>query len=377
MSSQNTQKNDRAPETPGTPDSGVVIVDQQDQGDMAQGNESAQNATVTVEIDGVTYTYTFKQIAEMSAALGRARAQGHFPPTTAPGLNIHAMIRDYFRFVQLSEARGDAPPEEWNMMPEVVQLVIEITREIRARDKVAAERTEQERVNAHVANMMSGVGAEARLYNIVQHAVVHAAQNGANDQHAAVAGQNMAAILDGIRGVITEMAGQGTHGINDANLEAVLEEVFRTIDLAIGGQVNDMRGQLNRVEGQINRVDGQILHLDAIGHHVNAISGHVNSLDNNINAFGTLLNSTNGNVVSLTTQIGLLQTIINMLPRMIAEACEQIIPGAAQQAIDPILAMIQAHLGAPLPNGAAQGTQQQPRGLKRVLKSVKKLFRKK
>ncbi|KAG4216862.1 hypothetical protein PC116_g34657 [Phytophthora cactorum] len=138
-----------------------------------------------------------------------------------------------------------------------------------------------------------------------------------------------------------------------------------------------MNGQLNVVNGQLNRVDGQIVHLNAIGQHVNAISGHVNSLDNNINAFGTLLNSTNGNVVTLTTQIGLLQTIVNMLPRMIAEACEQMIPGAAQEAMGPIIAMIQARIGVPLPNGAAQGAQQQPRGLKKVLKSVKKLFRKK
>ncbi|KAK6955309.1 hypothetical protein Daesc_002942 [Daldinia eschscholtzii] len=376
MSHQSNEKNDRTPETPGTPDSGVVIVDN-DQGTMAQADERAENATVTVEIDGVTYKYTFKQIAEMGAALGRARAQGHFPPTTASGHNIQARIRDYFRFVQLTEARGQAPPEEWNMMPNVVQLLIEITQEIRARDKVAAEMSEQQRVNAHVANMMSGVGAEARLYNIVRHAVTYAINNGSGNEAATITGQNMATLLNGIRGVINEMAGQGIHGVHGVNVENVLEEVFRMIDFALNAAVDPIGENVQQMNGQINRVDGQIMHLNAIGQHVNAISGHVNSLDNNINAFGTLLNSTNGNVVSLTTQIGLLQTIINMLPRMIAEACEQMIPGAAQEAMTPLIAAIQARLGVPLPNGAAQGTQQQPRGLKKVFKSVKKLFRKK
>ncbi|OTB10471.1 hypothetical protein K445DRAFT_16683 [Daldinia sp. EC12] len=374
MSPQNTETNDRAPETPGTPDSGVVIVDHQDQGDMAQANESPENVTVTVVIDGVTYKFTLKQIAEMSTLLRQARAQGLFPPTTAPGHNVQAIIRDHLRFTQLTEARGDAPPEEWNMMPEVVQLLIQITQEIRARDKVAAEMTEQQRVNAHVRNMMSGVGAEARLYNIVRHAVTFAINNGSGDEAATLTGQSMANLLNGIRGVIREMADQGAHNINGANVEAVLEDVFGTIEHALG---QSLGGHVQQMNGQLNDMRGEIIHLNAIGQHVNAISGHVNSLDNNINAFGTLLNSTNGNVVSLTTQIGLLQTIINMLPRMIAEACEQMIPGAAQEAMAPLIAAIQARLGVPLPNGAAQGTQQQPRGLKKVFKSVKKLFRKK
>ncbi|KAI1471886.1 uncharacterized protein F4812DRAFT_467800 [Daldinia caldariorum] len=385
---QNNQKTDRVPETPGTPDSGIVITDQQGRDAMAQANETAQGVIVRVDIGGVAFEYTLKQIAEMANVLARARADGHFPPTTARGSDVRATVHDYLRFIELSATRGDAPQEAWTQMPDVVQMLVDITQEIQARDKVAADMNEQERIHAHVNNMMSGVGAEARLYNIVQHAIAHAGNNGGADRDAAIAGQNMAALLDGIRDVIREMAGQGAHGVNNGNVEAVLEEVFGTIDHALNqslgghvrqmdGQLNTVNGQLNTVNGQLNTVNGQIMHLDAIGQHVNAISGHVNSLGNNLGAMSTLLNSTNGNVVSLNTQIGLLQTIINMLPRMIAESLQQMLPEALQGAIGPIIQALEAQLGVPAPAGSAQNDQRQPRGLKKVFKSVKKLFRKK
>ncbi|KAI1800853.1 hypothetical protein F4811DRAFT_574701 [Daldinia bambusicola] len=370
MSSQNTQKTDRVPETPGTPDSGVVIVGQQTRDAMAQANETAQGVIVMVEIGGVKFSYTLKQIAQMANTLARARADGHFPPTTARGSDVRATVHDYLRFMELSAARGDAPQEAWSQMPDVVQMLVDITREIQARDKVAAEMNEQQRVNAHVDNMMSGVGAEARLYNIVQHAVAFAMNNGSGDEAATITGQNMVNLLDGIRGVIREMAGQGIHNVDGVNLDAVIEEVFGTIDLALGGQVNDMRGQLNRV-------DGQILHLNAIGQHVNAIDGHVHSLGNNLNAMGTLLGSTNGNIATMTTQVGLLQTIVNMLPRMIAESLQQMLPEALHGAIGPIIQALETQLGVPSLVGAAQNAQRQPRGLKKVFKSVKKFFHKK
>ncbi|KAI1655837.1 hypothetical protein F4813DRAFT_397982 [Daldinia decipiens] len=371
-------------EVPRTPDSGIGMMEGQEPGTTANATNDPQNAMVAIERHGVTVRYTLGQITAMGASLARARADGLFPPTTAASHDVRAITSDYFRFVQLTAARGTAPPEEWNQMRHVVQLLVEITQEIRARDKVAAEQTEEERVQAHVTNMMSGVSAETKLYNIVKHAVTFAMNNGSGDEAATLTGQSMVNILHGIRGAINDMADQGTHGVNNVNVETVLEEVFGMIDFALSNfvgpldqNVEQMRGQLNRVDGQISHVDGQIMHLNAIGQHVNAIDGHVHSLGNNINAFGTLLNSTNGNVVSLTTQIALLQTIVNMLPRMIAEACQQMLPGATQEAMGPIIAIIEGHLGTALPIGTANGTQQQPRGVKKFFNSVKKLFRKK
>ncbi|KAI0131226.1 hypothetical protein F4814DRAFT_445367 [Daldinia grandis] len=391
MSSQGgNNNNNRNQEVPGTPDSGIGMANGQELGATANASNGAQNGMVVIERHGVTVSYTLNQITEMGNALVRARAEGRFPTTTAASLDFHAITRDYFRLTQLTAVRGNAPPEEWNQMQDVVQLLVDITQEIQARDKVAAERTEEERVQAHVTNMMSGVSAETKLYDIVRHAVAFAMSNGSGNEAATLTGQSMVNILHGIRGTINNMADNGTHGVNNTNVETVLEEVFRMIEHALSqsldGHARQMNGQLNAVNGQLNTVNGQIMHLDAIGHHVNAIDGHVHSLDNNINAFGTLLNSTNGNVISLTTQIALLQTIINMLPRMIAEACEQMLPGAAQESMAPIIAIIEGHLGTALPTGAAQGTapptgaaqgtQQQPRGLKKLFKSIKKLFRK-
>ncbi|KAI1403819.1 hypothetical protein F4819DRAFT_505624 [Hypoxylon fuscum] len=310
-----------------------------------------QTATVSLEINGATMNFPLQTITQMGAKLEQARAEGIFPTTTAAGFDMQATVQDYLRLVQLENARGDAPRSEWNNMQNVVDLSIRIAQDIRTRDKVAGDLSETERVNAHVENMMSGVGAEAKLYQIVQHAVVHAVKNGTPEE--AAAGQNMAELLNGIRGVIKNMAGQGTHGVHDVNIEAVVEEVFSTIDFALGqtldGHAKQMNGQFNRVEGQINTVNGQIIHLNAIGQHVNAIDGHVHSLGNNLNSMGTLLNSTNGNITSMTAQVSLLQTIVNMLPRMITEILEQnlqqMLPEALHSALGPMMQAIESQLG--------------------------------
>lgn len=312
---------------------------------------ASQGPKIIIEHNGIKFQYTPEQMIKMGAELEKARADGLFPKSKCLQQNFKHIFDDYMRLLQLTEARGDTPREQWNQKRNIVELLIQITREIRDRDELAADLTEDERVRAHVANMMSGATAETKLYRIVQHAVLYAgAKNGGVDKDAVVAGQNMAALLEGIRGVIKEMAGQSTHGIGEANVEAVLEDIFGIIDFALEGHAKDMDKQANRVEGQIKHVDGQIMHLNAIGQHVNAIDGHVHSLGNNINSFGTLLNSTNGNVVSLTTQISLLQTIVNMLPRMIEEALKQMIPGTLQGAMYPIIDAIQAQLKVKLTN---------------------------
>lgn len=297
---------------------------------------------VTYESNGLTVECTINDLVAMRSDLAKARAEERFPKTTASPFDNGAIIEDFMRLDLLTKVRGSAPREEWCKMPEVIELSIEIAQAIQTRDKLAAGKSEKQRVKAHVDNMMSGVGAEAKLYDIVKHAVTYAIKNGANDQHAAVAGQNMAQLLDGMRGVIKEMAGQGAHNINGANVEAVLEDIFGVIDLALSGHTEEMDGQLNTVNGQIE-------HLGAIGHHVDAIDNHVHSLGNNISAFGALLNSTNGNVVSMTTQISLFQSIVNMLPRMVAEAIQEILPEALENGFNPLMEAITAQVGVGLP----------------------------
>ncbi|KAI1381471.1 hypothetical protein F4677DRAFT_440687 [Hypoxylon crocopeplum] len=365
------------------PDSGIAM-DNEEVFRLAM--EAATNrvgsVATTVDHNGVSVSYTPEQLTMMGSELAKARAEGRFPPTKAASYDIQATAHDYLCLLSLNEARGTAPREEWHTMPYVVELLVRIKREIQARDKVTAEKTEEQRVNAHVTNMMSGVGAEAKLYSIVQHAVTYAVKNGSDDQAATTAGQNMVAVLDGIRGVIRDMGGRGTHGINDHNVESVLEEVFRMIDYALGSfvdpldeNVKKMDGQYNRVDGQINRVDGQIMHLHAIGQHVDAIDNHVHSLGNNLNAMGTLLNSTNGNITVMTSQVSLLQTIVNMLPRMIADSLKQQLPATLQIAMSPIVDAFEAQLGASFYTGTTANEEGNINGKRKFFKSISSRFR--
>ncbi|KAI0831564.1 hypothetical protein F5Y06DRAFT_200543 [Hypoxylon sp. FL0890] len=340
--------------TPTPPDSGISMFRDENRFGTAmdEGISRVRDASVTIDHDGFSVTYSLEQLTRMGAELASARAEGLFPPTTAAPHDVQATAHDYVRLLALTNARGTAPRQEWNYMPNVVQLLVRITQEIQARDNVTAERTEEERVRAHVSSMMSGVGAEAKLYSIVQHAVTYAIKNGSSDQAANLSGHNMVDLLTGIRDVVKDMASQHTHNINGANMEAVLEDVFGVIDFALGNfvdpvdkNVQQMDDQLNRVDNQINHVDGQI---NAIGHHVSAIDGHVHALGNNINAMGTLLNSTNGNVISMTTQVNILQTIINMLPQMIQQSLQERIPEALNSAMSPIIESVEAQLGVAL-----------------------------
>ncbi|KAI1780537.1 hypothetical protein F4818DRAFT_450992 [Hypoxylon cercidicola] len=340
-------------------------------------------ATVTIEHHGSSVEYTLGQVMEMRAVLAKARADGLFPTTKAAHGDMKATSQDYFNLVLLNHVRDLYPREEWNKQRAVVDLLIRITRDIRARDKVAAEKTEEERVKAHVSNMMSGVGAEAKLYNIVQHAVTYAAKNGSSDQAATITGQNMAELLNGIRAVIKAMSGKGTHGVTDHNVESVLEEVFGMIDFALGNVTDPLHKDVQDLGGHVKDMHGEIVHLNAIGQHVNAIDHHVHSLGNNVNSFGTLLNSTNGNVVSMTTQIALLQTIVNMLPQMIAENLQQRIPEVLIAALGPLMQEIEAHLNGVSPSGfsfsgTSNNNARKGKGISRLWKKlssgVKKVF---
>ncbi|KAI0378364.1 hypothetical protein F5Y04DRAFT_148734 [Hypomontagnella monticulosa] len=364
-------------------DSGIAMSNEDVFGpQMEAATAKLKSPLVTYEFNGLTVDCTIDQLIEMGSELAKARAEECFPKTTASPFDHGATIEDYMRLTTLTDVRGSAPREEWSEMPDVIELTIKIAQDIQTRDKLAAGKSEEQRVKAHVDNMMSGVSAEAKLYNIVKHAVAYSVKNGSGDQAATMAGQNMLDILNGIRGSIKEMAEKGTHGVHDVNVETVLEEVFGMIDFALGGHTRDMDGQLKdfggRVDGQVKQMGGQIndmrgeiMHLNAIGQHVDAIDNHVHSLGNNLNAMGTLLNSTNGNVVSMTTQVALLQTIVNMLPRMIAEAVQEILPEALENGMNPLMEAIAAQLGVILP-----GAHQTPKvgNTKKFLSFVKSGF---
>ncbi|KAI8963428.1 hypothetical protein F5Y11DRAFT_319767 [Daldinia sp. FL1419] len=364
--------NNQGDYVPLTPDSTVGMTEQERRTAVNAAMTRASSATVTIEIDGITYKYTLEQIAEMNAILSFARHEGMFPTTTTTCSNARAVIHDYLRYIELSALRDSIPRERWNQERGIVERLVEITRDIRNRDKVAAYKSEEERVNAHVNNMMSGVSAESRLYDIVQHAVAFAVNNGSGQEAADLTGKSMANLLNGIRGVIQEMAGQGPRIIEGANVQAVLGDVFGIIENAMGDLATPLHSDIEDLGEHVEHMDGQIMHLNAIGQHVNAIDGHVNSLGTNINAMSTLLGSTNGNIATMTTQVNLLQTIVGMLPNMIAQSLQEMLPQALHNAIAPIVEVIEAQLHIAIP---AASFQQQPTGLKKLIRDIKNFFR--
>ncbi|KAI1461075.1 hypothetical protein F4805DRAFT_454012 [Annulohypoxylon moriforme] len=359
--------------------------------DIMNDNRQRQTNTVIVEMDGVRVMMTFRQLQTMNEELARARAAGHFPRTTAPAYDIQATVEDYRRLQELSRVRGSAPPEQWRSMREASELHVRIAQQIAERDEVTGESAEHQRVHQLVANLMNGVDTESRMYGIVQHAVAHAIKKQQSDAAATMTGQSMIEMLKGIRTAINQMGERGAHGVSEHNFEAVLEEVFGMIDHALGeglgervqhmdGQINRVDGQIDRVDGQINHVDGQIMHLNAIGQHVNAIDGHVHSLGNNLGAMSVLLNSTNGNITGMTTQIGVLQTIVNMLPQMIQQVLHERLSQALEDALRPLIDLIEAHYGVSIgqidpATINAQGQSKKSK-VKSFFKGIFKRFRK-
>ncbi|KAI1084490.1 hypothetical protein F5B20DRAFT_593572 [Whalleya microplaca] len=344
--------------------------------------QNGQNATVTLNFDGpdsqnAVVGLTFAEITMMAGELAAARREGRFPTTSAPVHDPRIVFEDYLRLMALNNARGGAAPEEWNRMANVVELMVNITREIRHRDEVRGEESFDGNVNAHVNNMMSGVDAESHLYRIVQHAVHFAVNNGSGQEGATLTGANMAALLDRIRGVVREMATQGDHGIRDVNMDNVIDDVFGIIDQALtdptgplNKNVNKLGGEVKNLGGHINSLDhiahGQAAQLDAVAGHAKAIDGHVNALGNNINSMGTLIHSTNTNVNALGTQLNILQTIINMVPQMVARALDEMLPQAVQGSFGPLLQAIEARLGVVLPvGGTAVASQGKKKGAKK------------
>lgn len=301
-------------------------------------------------------------VEAMGRDLAEARANGEFPTTTTPNYEVQPLFDDHARLLRLREARGGSPREEWNRNREATELLVEYTRAIRQRDSFRRDQTEATTVQDRIAKMVRGLHGETNFYRLVQHAVHHAIQDQAVKQDLATGGTTMSHILDLIRGVVQEQAATGRNGVTEENMEDVLEQIFGMIEHALDA-AGPIRLSANRLNTDVNRMDNitnaqqsltdahQSL-MTAQESHVNVISGQFSALDNNLGSMGNLLNSTNGNITAMTSQLGILQTIVIMLPEMVAQAVKEtlkeILPRAAQEAIVPIIvASLQASLGAP------------------------------
>ncbi|KAI1485004.1 hypothetical protein F5X96DRAFT_691515 [Biscogniauxia mediterranea] len=338
---------------------------------------TGQESPIAVVVNGTPYTST--DIASMGRILSRARVENEFPTTTTPGYNVQAMIDDYTRLMQLRQLRVGLSRSEWITDRAASEYLVAVTRDIRERDETLAEEAATANVEARVGGMMNGVQAESTMYQLIRHAVHSVLQTHDVQQAGANSGVDMAAVVqdvdrrlneltathEGVSAIMTQMRNMVQPHIRreiaeapGVDMESVFEDIFATIERSLLDatgplrlNINRMNGQINNMEGQINHVDGQIVQLNAITGHARAIEGHVQAMGTNLNSMGTLLNSTNGNITAITSQVGLLQTIIPMLPQMIVQAIQQVLPEILNEAIggainDNLVNSLQAFVGA-------------------------------
>ncbi|KAI0602191.1 hypothetical protein F4775DRAFT_602169 [Biscogniauxia sp. FL1348] len=321
---------------------------------QTSGVVAGQESPVVVVVNGTPYTST--DIANMGRILSRARAENEFPTTITPTYNIQAMIEDYTRLIQLRHLRVGLSRSQWMTDRAASEYLVAVTRDIRERDETLAEEAATANVEARVGGMMNGVQAESTMYQLIRHAVHSVLQTRGTQQTGTHSDVDMTAILQNVDHRLNELASAQETGVSalmdqmrnaiqgritrenpeitSVDMELVMEEVFATIERSLLDATGPLRLNINRMNGQIDSLDnitqGQVT---AIGQHVNAIDNHVHAMGNNLGSMGTLLNATNGNVTAMTTQVSLLQTIVNMLPQMVIQAIQEVLPEILNQAV--------------------------------------------
>ncbi|KAI0116265.1 hypothetical protein GGR51DRAFT_574621 [Nemania sp. FL0031] len=295
---------------------------------VANGMANPANPGIIL-VEGMPFA--FSHITEMGEALAKARRERMFPTTITPTYNIKALIDDYEDLERLNIAReGAKDPRDDAFRPDISRLYVAIQRRIQDRDLTHGEVAADANVRARLSGLANGTGAEAGMYNLMRHAVnsVLRLNNLALDSESNLVDAVAARVIREIRNDVQTRVARGEHNIEGVDMNGVMEEVFGAIENALNEGVG---AHATRLDGQYNRVDTQI---NAIAGHVNAIDNHAHAMGNNVNAMGTLLNSTNGNVTAMTTQVGLLQSLVNMIPQMASNAVRDMLPGIIGPAVE-------------------------------------------
>ncbi|KAI0429016.1 hypothetical protein F5Y09DRAFT_271758 [Xylaria sp. FL1042] len=316
--------------------------------------------------------YKLQTLAEMGEALAKARCERMFPNTITPGYNVQAIVEDYEDLQRLNAIRECATnTKDDAFRPEVSNLYIKIQRRIQDRDLTQGEVAADSNVRARLSGFANSTGAETGMYNLMRHAVnsVLRLNNLSIDSESNVINVTNR-VLSEIRATVQGQVARGAHGVDGVNMDGVLENVFNAIEHTLGDRVESQADRLDanatRLDANATRTDNQI---NAIAGHVNAIDNHVHAMGNNVNAMGTLLNSTNGNVTSLTANITVLQTLLNMLPQMVASGVQDMLPEVLGSILGPaveaainngLLDRMQALVNAAGEVGARDGANGRP-----------------
>ncbi|KAI0025889.1 hypothetical protein F4780DRAFT_234367 [Xylariomycetidae sp. FL0641] len=317
------------PETPNTPTDSVFDTEPLPR-TPAQLREPAEITVNGAIIDS-------NVLHDMAKELAEARATGEFPQTTTPVYEVKATVDDHARLMQLRAVRGDLPRSEWRTSREAVRLLVNISRDIRDRDEAHAENSADNNVRSRVERLAQGAKGEAAIYQLMRHAVNSVINSGEAKTSIRTTDAHIGKVLNEIRDMVKGQAERGVHGVTEENMEKVLEEVFKMIEYALLDAAGPIRLNAKHLQGQNDRLDGAngryadendrfTMQVNAITGHVGAIDNHVHSLGSNINSLGHLLTSTSNNVQAASGNVTALQTVINMLPQLIAQAIQERLP---------------------------------------------------
>ncbi|KAJ3561381.1 hypothetical protein NPX13_g8970 [Xylaria arbuscula] len=222
--------------------------------------------------------FKFSKIMEMGEALTKARRERNFPNTITPTYNVKAIIDDYEDLMRLNAAREcAADTKDDAFRPDVASLYVKIQRRIQDRDLTHGEVAAESNVRARLSGFANSTGAETGMYNLMRHAVnsVLRLNNLAVDSDNNHVDSVVTRVVDAIRSNVQNQATHGTHGVDEVNMENVLEHVFDAIEGALGDQANRFDANATRADEQINSLNNLTSAQNA---QVNAIASHCHGL---------------------------------------------------------------------------------------------------
>lgn len=278
----------------------------------ATDGEAPQTTPVRIE-------YSVDQLDAMQQDLANAREAGEFPRSTRNYTGFANLVEDYQRLQHLQNLRRGLSPQEASQ--EWRDAFVDTARELADRDAANAEQARDVRIENNVHGIIERENQAADSYNMRLHTAVQAVRLATGNAQANAV--NTPAILDEIRTAIQHMASHGTHGVQTNNMDDVFEEIFGIVESSLLDATGPLRLNNNRLGGQIENMTTQV---GAMNNHVSAVGNHVSALGSLVHAVNSTSISTNNQMGQLATDLNTLQQILNMIPAMVQEAVERVLP---------------------------------------------------
>ncbi|KAK7920507.1 hypothetical protein PG985_008529 [Apiospora marii] len=282
------------------------------------------------------------EINDIGSRLAAARANAEFPVTRAPGYNLEIMYQDYQRLLHLQRLRGDPSqpaPREYNA------AFVEVNREIAQRDIQFREQQKNTETQQRMESIREHLNEQVRQHNARQaayEAITAAVSNGqAQNVEASV-------VMNEIRSAVQTMAGTRTNSPEGVDMDAVMEEVFSTIENALLDAAGPLRLNNQRLDQTRDRLDQNNIRLGnqldnmstqvgAMNNHVSAVSNHVSALGALLHSVNTINNATNSQMGQISREVNSLQDLVNMLPTLVEETVKRNIIQSIQTEMGPAL----------------------------------------